>query len=333
MKTALPFVFKAASILAIFGFSLILPQGATAGFFSVVTEFVGEKDVNNTQFHNLQTLPILRSDTSPSGARGGGDVTIVESSALASEVGPSGTLTNISEQNHEISIYTVKKGDTLSQIAEMFGISVSTIIWANDLSGKNINEGESLVILPISGLVYTVRSGDTIKAIAKKYSADENEILAYNNIKDGNSIRAGQIITIPDAEASAPGNLARSSARGKSGTSASGYYIRPVKGVKTQGLHGYNGVDIGAPAGTPIIASARGVVIISRSSGWNGGYGNYVVIKHNNGTQTLYSHLSKVYVSVGETVGQGETIGTVGSTGKSTGPHLHFEIRGAKNPF
>jgi murein DD-endopeptidase MepM/ murein hydrolase activator NlpD len=110
--------------------------------------------------------------------------------------------------------------------------------------------------------------------------------------------------------------------------------MRPVAGgKKTQGIHGYNGIDIGAPVGTPIYASADGEVIISRSGGWNGGYGNYVVIRHSNGTQTLYSHNSKNAVAVGDTVKQGDIIGFIGATGKATGPHLHFEIRGAKNPF
>ena len=88
-----------------------------------------------------------------------------------------------------------------------------------------------------------------------------------------------------------------------------------------------------APVGTPIRASAGGVVIISRSSGYNGGYGSYVVISHSNGTQTLYAHMNKVQAIQGTTVAQGELIGTVGSTGKSTGPHVHFEVRGAANPF
>ncbi|MEK9185596.1 MAG: M23 family metallopeptidase, partial [Patescibacteria group bacterium] len=98
-------------------------------------------------------------------------------------------------------------------------------------------------------------------------------------------------------------------------------------------IHGYNGIDIAAPLGTPIMASADGEVIVSRNSGWNGGYGIYIVIRHPNGTQTLYAHNNSNTVSVGDSVKQGETIGYVGRTGKVTGSHVHFEIRGAKNPF
>jgi murein DD-endopeptidase MepM/ murein hydrolase activator NlpD len=101
----------------------------------------------------------------------------------------------------------------------------------------------------------------------------------------------------------------------------------------TQGLHGYNGIDIGVPTGTAIYAAAGGTVIISRNSGWNGGYGDYIVISHDNGVQTLYGHLSRTVVQTGARVEQGDIIGYSGMTGKATGPHLHFEVRGAKNPF
>jgi murein DD-endopeptidase MepM/ murein hydrolase activator NlpD len=107
-----------------------------------------------------------------------------------------------------------------------------------------------------------------------------------------------------------------------------------VGGVRTQGVHGYNAVDLGAAVGTPFMASAAGEVIVARATGWNGGYGQYVVIRHDNGTQTLYSHASGIVVGVGQRVVQGQVIGYVGSTGRSTGPHLHFEIRGGpRNPF
>jgi putative ATPase len=94
-----------------------------------------------------------------------------------------------------------------------------------------------------------------------------------------------------------------------------------------------NAIDIAAPLNTPILASASGKVIVSRSGGWNGGYGNYIVIKHDNGTQTLYAHNNENKVSVGDVVKKGDVIALMGSTGKATGIHLHFEVRGAKNPF
>jgi murein DD-endopeptidase MepM/ murein hydrolase activator NlpD len=115
---------------------------------------------------------------------------------------------------------------------------------------------------------------------------------------------------------------------------AVGYFTHPLPGSrKTQNIHGFNGTDWGAPKGTPILAAASGKVIVAKYSGYSGGYGQYVVIEHDNGTQTLYAHASKVLVSVGDEVKQGETIALVGSTGRSTGNHLHFEVRGAMNPF
>ena len=117
-------------------------------------------------------------------------------------------------------------------------------------------------------------------------------------------------------------------------TSSTGYYANPVPGaILTQGLHGYNSVDLGAPLGTPIYAAAEGNVITSKQGGWNGGYGSMIVISHDNGTQTLYSHQSENVVSVGQKVSKGQLIGYIGSTGRSTGNHLHFEVRGAKNPL
>jgi murein DD-endopeptidase MepM/ murein hydrolase activator NlpD len=121
---------------------------------------------------------------------------------------------------------------------------------------------------------------------------------------------------------------------GGGGSAQVGYYDNPLPGaILTQGIHGWNGVDIGAPKGTPIHAAADGTVIVARAGGWNGGYGSYVVISHPNGTQTLYGHMNSVAISVGASVGSGQVIGYVGTTGKSTGNHLHFEVRGAANPF
>lgn len=248
-----------------------------------------------------------------------------------------------------ISVYTVHKGDTLSSIAKMFGVTSNTIVWANNLTGP-IHEGDQLVILPIAGVRYSARAGDTLSSIAKKYKADAGEIAQYNDLSSGETLAAGQVIIIPNGEA--PLTQAQIAANahqksinkikkggtepylGGSGPDYGGYYSWPVAGgIVTQRLHGWNGVDIGAPTGTAVYAAAAGTVIVARSGGWNGGYGNYIVVSHPNGTQTLYAHLSRVLVSPGEAVAQGTTIGKVGATGLSTGAHLHFEVRGAMNPY
>lgn len=285
-------------------------------------------------------LPKPAMNINPHPAKGGGDVTIIEGEAVLPEEGPAGTIADIVRpKNSEISIYVVREGDTLSQIAEMFEVSVNTIIWANNLPRSgSIRVGQTLTILPVDGVSHIVKKGDTLASLAKQYHGDAEEIAQFNGI-DG-PLTVGAQVLIPDGEiAAAPAiaTKAKVPAASSSGSSASyaGYYMRPiVGGMRTQGIHGYNGVDLAAPVGTPVLASAAGDVIVSKEGGWNGGYGSYVVIRHDNGTQTLYSHESSVIVGVGQRVVQGQVIGYVGATGKATGPHVHFEIRGGpRNPF
>lgn len=257
-------------------------------------------------------------------------------------VGPLGSIADIEDQElktDRISLYTVREGDNISVVARMFGVSVNTIIWANDIKrGDVIQSGDVLIILPVSGIQHEVQKGDTLASIAKKYKADLGEILAFNNLTLNDALTAGQEVIIPDGElATTPPVSSQKSTRAivrAGGPDVSGYFARPIMGgKKTQGIHGYNGVDLAGSCGAPIYASAAGTVIVARSYGWNGGYGNYVVISHANGTQTLYAHNTSVQVASGQYVAQGQVIGTIGSTGRSTGCHVHFEVRGAKNPM
>lgn len=271
-------------------------------------------------------------------------VAITGGVALAPASGPSGTLADTEGDagSGQIAIYVVRPGDTLGTIAQMYGVSVNTIIWANDLGYKGvIHPGDTLVILPVTGVEYTTKKGDTLASIAKKFSADAGEIAQYNGLDPQGALTTGTDIIIPNGEIAAPvapsiavkAATAKNPLIGANGPVIAGYYVLPVHGILTQGLHGWNGVDIGAPRGTPVYASAAGTVIIARAGGYNGGLGSYVVIAHPNGTQTLYAHASKVLVSAGQSVAQGQTIALVGNTGLSTGPHVHFEVRGAANPF
>jgi len=313
---------------------MLLPISASAGLVGILNNifFGGSDEKNLLSNKNIQNMALLVAVTTPLSQTS--STPTVEGNALVSNAGPAGSSELFAKPtSDQISIYVVREGDTLSQIAEMFNVTVNTIKWSNNLSSNTLKVGETLVILPISGVKHTVVKGDTISSIAKKYKGDEGEIIAYNNLQKEESLIAGSIVIVPDGEVLAPSSVVRST--GSSGVKEYvGFYMRPlVGGRKTQGIHGNNGVDLAAPTGTPILASADGEVIISRTGGWNGGYGNYIVIKHKNGTQTLYSHNSKNIVSVGDTVQQGDVIGFVGTTGKVTGSHLHFEIRGAKNPF
>ena len=283
-----------------------------------------------------------------------------------------------------ISQYTVQDGDSLSMIAQKFGVSVNTILWANDIAKpSDIKTGTVLVILPVSGVEHTVRSGETLSSIALKFGADATDIAQFNGISSSAALSAGSVIIIPGGEL--PSSLASTGTKktssdttkkdksvssssstkstkssssktssnenpdsgkinysdetnnpykGGSGAAHHGFFINPLPGaILTQGIHGWNAVDLSAHAGTPILAAASGKVILSRMGGWNGGYGNYVIIDNGGGIETLYAHMTETKASVGESVSAGEEIGTVGMTGEATGNHLHFEVRGAENPF
>jgi murein DD-endopeptidase MepM/ murein hydrolase activator NlpD len=294
--------------------------------------------------------------------------------ALVAYDGPAGTIADVasSTPSDRISVYVVRPGDTLSEIAGMFGVSVNTIIWANNLSGsKDVHPGDTLIILPTTGVQHTVVKGDTLKSLATKFSSDANDIAQFNGLDPTQALVVGSTIIIPGGELSTPPTQSSGSSAPHSqpipsteilqGQYASGnvipfshnraepprgigpigtpeqiqYYTSPLANfIQTQNIHGYNAVDLAAPRGTPIMAAAAGEVIIARAGGWNGGYGSYVVINHDNGSQTLYAHMSKVAAVSGEQVVQGQVIGYVGMTGDSTGPHVHFEIRnGIRNPF
>lgn len=292
---------------------------------------------------NSQTMTLLAAAVNfdPNPAKGGGDIT-TDGDALLPAVGPAGSLADVSQArptSDQISIYIVREGDTLSKIAQMFGVSINTIRWANDISSRGtIRAGQVLTILPVDGVSYTVKKGDTLGSIAKKFKGDAEEIANYNVLAADEPLVPGTEIIIPDGVVTPP-PAPRSSptsalVRGAGGPLIAGYFAHPLPGGrKTQDLHGRNGKDFGAPSGTPIIASAAGSVIVARSGSWSGGYGNYVVINHDNGTQTLYAHMSSLATWRGAQVTQGQVIGYVGCTGRCTGPHLHFEVRGAANPF
>lgn len=284
------------------------------------------------EFSILHTV----NNPDPQAARGGGDAIIEDGVLVSAGIFGDDAIAESRTVNGEISVYVVREGDSLSQIAEMYDVTTNTILWANDIdSATDIQPGDTLVILPIVGVRHVVKDGDTIGTIAKKYEGDVDEILAYNRLNPVADLQEGDTVIIPGGAIETTVTVAAKSSGGSSsgGASVTGL-AHPLPGAqRTQGIHGYNGVDLAAGAGTPIRAAAAGEVIVSKSGGWNGGYGNYVVIKHPNGVQTLYAHNSRNAVGVGAYVTQGQTIGYVGNTGRSTGAHLHFEVRGGRNPF
>ncbi len=315
-------------------FVSLFPVHAEAGVFSFLSNLFSFESVEAEVVEtNSQNIPLLQASVSPGQSASTTDeIAIVAGAYLSSE--NQAPIDVKTFEDDQISIYVVRSGDTLPAIAKMFDVSVNTIRWGNDLKSNTISVGQTLVILPISGIQHTVKSGDTLQGIANQHKGDLDEILQYNNLTKNSKLAIGDVIVVPDGEITTVTTKTTSGSKSSVSPTYSGYYMRPIKGgVKSQGLHGHNGVDLASVFGASILASADGNVIISRNSGWNGGYGSYIVIKHGNGTQTLYAHLSATNVNVGDRVKQGQVIGKMGSTGKSTGTHLHFEIRGAKNPF
>lgn len=328
------------SFLTITSFVLAFPGLSMGPLFSfVLADSTGQVKVSSKKSpFSSQTVPLLSAARSGNNnGRGNGDLTIQDGKLLVPDTAPIPLTETASPlgEGRQISVYVVRPGDNISQIADMFNVSVNTIMWANDLTkGTSIQPGDTLVILPITGVKYVVKKGDTVASIAKTYGAEARDITEFNNIEE--ALVAGTEIIIPNGRIVAPKpTIATSKPRTQSTTPTyNGYYLRPISGgVRTQGIHGYNAVDLAAKVGTPIVASADGTVTVAKMGGWNSGYGNYVVISHANGTQTLYAHADSVVVGVGQAVSRGEIIAYIGLTGRTTGAHVHFEIRGAKNPF
>ena len=242
----------------------------------------------------------------------------------------------------DIEYYEVQPGDVLGSIAERYGLSVVTILWANDLTSRSyIRPGDRLKILPVDGVVHKVASGDTVSKIAGLYNAEHEKIISFNKLQTGGAdIVIGEELIVPGGEKTqpirtytAPASVARAfdqvSAPPPSISAPAGTgYLWPTSVRRISQYYGvlHTGLDIAGPVGSPLYASRSGRVIKSQC-GWNGGYGCYVILDHGGGINTLYGHSSKLLVSVGETVVQGQTIALMGSTGRSTGPHIHFEVR------
>lgn len=256
----------------------------------------------------------------------------------------------LTSDRKETETYVVEGGDTISTIAEQFGVSSRTILWANNLSDSDfIKPGQSLKIPPTSGYLYTVKSGDTLASIAQKYKGNEQQILEANGIPLADALQSGSEIIIPGGEPPAPpapvaqprnlfqqvftrGGNAPANAPA---TNARFLWPTPNRRINQYYRGRYHtGIDIEGTYSSPIYASSGGTVEFASSD--RSGYGLHVVINHGNGFRSLYAHASKIFVSVGQRVSQGQTIAMVGSTGRSTGTHLHFEIRtgsGFVNPL
>lgn len=245
-----------------------------------------------------------------------------------------------SQTSHQSSVYTVQENDTIASIAAQFNISSNTILWANGLSTSDvIKVGDHLTILPVTGVLHTVQSGDTISGIAQKYDVAGDEIIEYNSLGDGSRLSIGQKIIVPDGDGSpikAPSVVSSNTQVARDATSsgptpppktASGEgFVWPTttKHISQYFKWGHTGIDIDNRSRPAVYAAASGTV---EYAGWLGAYGNLIIVNHGGGLTTYYAHLEKFYVSKGQSVSKGDAIAKMGSTGRSTGPHVHFEVR------
>ena len=241
--------------------------------------------------------------------------------------------------------YIVKRGDTVASIAQMYNLSVKTILWANEMRNANMLKlGQTLVIPPSDGVIVTVRKGDTVESLAKKYSAHPGDIVDHNWLESPFTLAVGTELFIPSGSvptppkpvvASAPISLKQSSIAYKSvpvDPNVGKFLGWPVGGPSkiSRGFYpGHYGIDIYPTSGQPsVVASAPGTVI---SAGWGSGryagFGYYVHVDHGNGYTTLYAHMQQLYVGTGATVGKGQALGKIGQTGYAFGVHVHFELR------
>jgi murein DD-endopeptidase MepM/ murein hydrolase activator NlpD len=221
--------------------------------------------------------------------------------------------------------YLLQRGDTLSEIAGSNGLDVGTLIAFNQISDvRKIFAGTTIRIPNVDGVPYTVRSGDSLASISEKFAINLNYILDANDLQT-ELISAGDQLFIPGGKISeydykkAMGTLFIYPTGGRL-TSPFGYRNDPFTGVRSM----HYGVDLAAPVGTSILSTMAGQVIAVGDR--PAGYGRYIVVRHQQGFQSLYGHLSRILVRKGQYVSQGQKIGEMGSSGRSTGPHLHFSL-------
>jgi len=257
--------------------------------------------------------------------------------------------------------YAVQSGDSITRIAHNFGLKVSTVLWANNLTSRSVlSAGDILRIPPEDGVFFVVREGDTLSEIATSHNMTEEDVLRNNGLKSDSKIKEGDELFLSGAKrmyvkekeikevvvASKPkkktvtnsgynpNNITNApkyiDAKGSGISAGSITLLRPTKGVLTQGYHrNHYALDIANKWNTPIYAAAAGTVVTS-NNGWNGGYGNWIIVDHRNGIQTLYGHNNIRKVKVGDKVAAGQLIALMGNTGRvfgRTGIHLHFELR------
>lgn len=251
----------------------------------------------------------------------------------------------------QVITYTVQPGDNVFDIAAWFGLTPETIVWSNREGLMDapwlLQQGLELSILPVDGVYHTVRAGGTVASIAADYGVKLTDLYnEWNDLEEGEQLREGQLLVVPGGQGEevaweppprypSPGPSGYSygvcSGVTFTGPGANGWFILPTGGTRVSGWYfrdprnpGHIGLDYACRLGDPLVAADSGVVTIA---GWNGGYGIMIELNHGNGFVTRYGHFNSLAVGCGQAIYQGDLLGYCGTTGWSTGPHLHFEIR------
>lgn len=344
------FEFYGTILLVLFIITIkITGSGSQPSLFSnILKKYIEEtsasvkKERLESKITDISSLLAFNHDLGQGGEEDVLNPAIIQNNSLIATDPMSIDYINYGFKKNQVLEYTIQAGDLLSFIASDYGVSIDSIIWANNLSSpNNLKSGQVIRIPPISGVIHKIKNGDTLVAIAKKYSVDIEKIKDFNGLSEDGQLQVDTEIVVPD------GNI-RSSSVVKAGTKTNiahatkrfaylpdmgDFFLKPSTGFNWGKVHGRNGIDIANSCGTPIYAAAEGLVSIADASGWNGGFGKYIKLIHSNGTETLYAHLGKTVISVGSYVSKGQLLGLIGTTGRSTGCHLHFEVHGARNPF
>jgi murein DD-endopeptidase MepM/ murein hydrolase activator NlpD len=266
--------------------------------------------------------------------RGGGNRLVNSSTGIALFQAPVPHTTIAERDRMQVITYTVQPNDNVWAIAQGFELQAETILWANPALEKSpdlLRVGQKLLVPPVNGIYYTVQGGDTVEKLAKKYKTTVEKIVSFegNELEEPYTLVAGQKIMLVDGRKAVPkpnyypmtsvGSAPKGAAQG------SGRFAWPTRGMLTQKFwSGHLGIDIANRTGTPVYAADGGYVVMAGRDTW--GYGNQVVIDHGNGFKTRYAHLQTILVKAGQSVDKNQKIGTMGSSGRSTGPHLHFEV-------
>lgn len=235
------------------------------------------------------------------------------------------TLCLSSSAKGQVLVHTVKPGDNLTRLAEMYGTTVENLVALNGLTNPDtIRIGQELVV-GLAPIIHVVQPGESLWTIAHAHGVTTDAILRFNDLPNPDHVLPGQRLVIPPAGGSDAAAVMALQGMGRREELLwpvkGGGIISSLFGPRQDRLH--KGLDIAAPTGTPILAAADGRVTYAD---WAGTYGMLVVIDHGDGLLTRYAHASAIHVKVGQQVRAGQHIADVGNTGRSTGPHLHFEV-------